>query len=102
MQYIEDPDLIMIREINARRQAERNEAVRQSVERVKHERERKAFWALFRKAVIECGSCLCIVAMMGVYKARGMVSPEVSAPIAIACLIVGVWRGAQYWSQLNK
>ena len=102
MQYIEDPDLIMIREINARRQAERNEAVRQSVERVKHERERKAFWALFRKAVIECGSCLCIVAMMGVYTARGLVSPQVSGPIALACVAVGVWMGCQYWQILNK
>lgn len=68
----------------------------------KHEKQRKTFWALCRKAVIECGSCLCLAAMMGVYTARDMVSPEISGPIAVACLIVGVWRGAQYWSQLNK
>ena len=102
MNYIEDPDMIMIREINTRRQAERNEVLRQSVARSKHEKARKAFWRLCRKAVIECGSCLCLAALMGIYTARGMISPEVSGPIALACLIVGVWRGAQYWSQLNK
>lgn len=102
MQYIEDPDLIMIREVNARRQAEQNEALRKSVAQRKHEKQRKAFWALCRKAAIECGSCLCLAAMMGVYTARDMVSPEISGPIAVACLIVGVWRGAQYWSRLNK
>ena len=87
MQYITDPDMEMIYEINARRKAEKAE---------------RAFWRTVRRAALECGSCLCLAGMMAVYTARDMVSTEVSGPIALACLIVGVWRGAMYWQQLNK
>lgn len=102
MQYITDPDMEMIYEINARRKAEKAEALRKCEARVAHEKAKRAFWRLVRRAAIECGSCLCIAAMMALYTARGMVSPEVSGPIALSCLLVGTWRGAQYWSRLNN
>ncbi len=102
MQYITDPDMEMIYEINARRKAEKAEALRKCQARVAHEKAKRAFWRTVRRAALECGSCLCLAGMMAVYTARDMVSPEVSGPIALACLIVGVWRGAMYWQQLNK
>lgn len=101
MEHIND-DTEIIRMINARRRSEQAQAVRKCKARVAHEKAKRAFWRLVRRAIVECGSCLCLAGMMAVYTARDMVSPEVSGPIALACLIVGVWRGAMYWQQLNK
>ena len=101
MEHIND-DMEIIRTINAQRRLEQAQAVRKCKARVAHEKAKRAFWRTVRRAVLECGSCLCLAGMMAVYTARGMVSPEVSGPIALACLIVGVWRGAMYWQQLNK
>lgn len=102
MKCIADPDLEMIQHINAQRRAEAAERLRRSEAREAHERAKKAFWRLVRKAAVECGSCLCLAGMMTMYTARDMVSPQVSVPIALACLVVGVWRGCQYWQDLNK
>ncbi len=102
MQYITDPDMEMIYEINARRKAEKAEALRKGQARLAHEKAKRVFWRTVRRAVVECGSCLCLAGMMVVYTLREMVSPEVSGPIALGCLLVGTWRGAQYWSRLNK
>lgn len=101
MEHIND-DMEIIRTINAQRRSEQAQAVRKCKARVAHEKAKRAFWRLVRRAVVECGSCLCLAGMMAVYTARDMVSPEVSGPIALACLIVGVWRGAMYWQMLNK
>ena len=101
MEYITD-DMEIIREINAQRAAERRETLRKNKARAAHEKAKRVFWQLVRRAVLECGSCLCLAGMMAVYTVRDMVSLEVSGPIALACLIVGVWRGAMYWQQLNK
>ena len=101
MEHIND-DMEIIRTINAQRRREQAQAAQKCMARAAHEKTKRAFWRLVRRAAIECGSCLCIAAMMALYTARGMVSPEVSGPIALACLIVGVWRGAMYWQQLNK
>lgn len=101
MEHIND-DMEIIRTINAQRRLEQAQAVRKCKARVAHEKAKRVFWRTVRRAVIECGSCLCLAGMMAVYTARDMVSPEVSGPIALACLIVGVWRGAMYWQALNK
>ena len=101
MEHIND-DMEIIRTINAQRRLEQAQAVRKCKARVAHEKAKRVFWRTVRRAVIECGSCLCLAGMMAVYTARDMVSPEVSGPIALACLIVGVWRGAMYWQKLNK
>ena len=101
MEHIND-DMEIIRAINAQRRREQAQAARKCMARAAHEKAKRAFWRLVRRAVLECGSCLCLAGMMAVYTARDMVSPEVSGPIALACLIVGVWRGAMYWQQLDK
>ena len=59
MQYITDPDMEMIYEINARRKAEKAEALRKCQARVAHEKAKRAFWRTVRRAALECGSCLC-------------------------------------------
>ena len=101
MEHIND-DMEIIRTINAQRRRERAQAAQKCMARAAHEKAKRVFWRTVRRAIVECGSCLCLAGMMVVYTLRGMVSPEVSGPIALACLIVGVWRGAMYWQQLNK
>ena len=73
MQYITDPDMEMIYEINARRKAEKADTLRKCQARVAHEKAKRAFWRTVRRAALECGSCLCLAGMMAVYTARDMV-----------------------------
>ena len=68
MQYITDPDMEMIYEINARRRAEKAEALRKCEARVAHEKAKRAFWRLVRRAAIECGSCLCIAYLLRIFE----------------------------------
>ena len=88
--------------INRQRIFEETMRYRAAANQAAFQRRKGEFWKTVRNAVIEIGSCVCIVAFMARYAEQGLVSNSVAAPIIFGCVAVGSWRDCQYWQRLNK